>query len=525
MEDQIDVLITCSGLGSRLGEITNYTNKSLVRIGTKPALSWIIDSYPKNSRFVVTVGHYSDHVRQYLQIAHSDKNVEIVDVDKFEGKGSSLAYSMLCAKKYLRKDFVFHACDTIAEKHENVRSNCLWISKDPNTSGNYRTVIYDGLDLKFIQEKGDASSSEAYIGKCYIKDHKEFWRSLENIYEDRGADDSSLSDCHAINLMLSNGSSFHIKKVKEWTDIGNLESLTQARHKNDENINVLDKPEESIFFVGGSVIKFFHDPHIVESRVKRTQHLSDTTPRIDQYTKNFYAYKKVEGEILSRHAKFSCKTIESLLQWADQKLWSVASNEDYSDRCNEFYVEKTKSRIKKYFYDRRLQDKESVINGETVPCMSTLIDRSKDDLVENYKASLFHGDFILENILMNDTGEFILLDWRQDFSGDLKFGDAYYDICKLNHNLVVNHDIVNRGLYSCLLDESGNISVDIMCSKKFLDAKETLMKFCCKAGYNRRKVEILTAIIWINMSPLHDRRFGDFLFNFGKYNLYRALQT
>ena len=36
------VLITASGLGSRLGNLTKFTNKGLVRIGKKPALSYII---------------------------------------------------------------------------------------------------------------------------------------------------------------------------------------------------------------------------------------------------------------------------------------------------------------------------------------------------------------------------------------------------------------------------------------------------------------------------------------------------
>jgi NDP-sugar pyrophosphorylase family protein len=37
------VLITTSGLGSRLGSLTNYTNKSLIRVADKPAISYIID--------------------------------------------------------------------------------------------------------------------------------------------------------------------------------------------------------------------------------------------------------------------------------------------------------------------------------------------------------------------------------------------------------------------------------------------------------------------------------------------------
>ena len=37
------VLITTSGVGSRLGDLTNYTNKCLIRVGKKPAISYIVE--------------------------------------------------------------------------------------------------------------------------------------------------------------------------------------------------------------------------------------------------------------------------------------------------------------------------------------------------------------------------------------------------------------------------------------------------------------------------------------------------
>jgi len=45
-----------------------------------------------------------------------------------------------------------------------------------------------------------------------------------------------------------------------------------------------------------------------------------------------------------------------------------------------------------------------------------------------------------------------------------------------------------------------------------------------KNGYDLKKVEVLTSIIWINMAPLHEYPFNNFLFNFGKYNLYKNLK-
>ncbi len=38
------ILITASGVGQRLGDLTKYTNKSLVKVGKKPSISYIIEN-------------------------------------------------------------------------------------------------------------------------------------------------------------------------------------------------------------------------------------------------------------------------------------------------------------------------------------------------------------------------------------------------------------------------------------------------------------------------------------------------
>ena len=61
----------------------------------------------------------------------------------------------------------------------------------------------------------------------------------------------------------------------------------------------------------------------------------------------------------------------------------------------------------------------------------------------------FHGDLHFENILVNDTNSppFTLLDWRQDYAGNLEYGDIYYDFAKLNHGLIICHELINKDLY------------------------------------------------------------------------------
>ena len=518
------VLITCSGLGSRLGDLTNFTNKSLVRVGRSPVLTKIIESYPKDTQFVITVGHYADHMRQYVQIAHPDLQIEIVDVDKFEGDGSSLAYSMLQAKDQLQCPFIFHACDTITSQHDdNVSQNCIWVSNNRKGSSSYRTALSHGKQLKIIQEKGSSEVDPIYIGKCLIKDYKAFWSVLERIY-DTCSGDKSLSDCHAINEMLLQGHAFVVKEEIDWVDIGNLDSLHAARLKFKEDTNVLDKADESIFFVDDKVIKFFHNTEVVESRVKRVEHLNKTTPQIVDSTKNFFSYKKFDGEVLSRSDKFNEDLMSNLLDWANDKLWSKKTSTCLRQMSKDFYIKKTEDRIKKYHTDRMISECDVTINGTKVPKTSVLLEEASGLLLDHLHSSYFHGDFILENVLMGNDNNFTLIDWRQDFAKSIQFGDAYYDLSKMNHNLIVNHDLINEGHYRIQINED-NVNVDVLCSKKFLDARKSIEKFCKDHEFNIKKIDALTSIIWMNMAPLHDKHFGDFLFYFGKYNLMRAMKN
>ena len=96
------VLITTSGIGSRLGSLTKYTNKSLIKVGKKPAISYIVESYEENIELIITVGHYKKHVVEFLQLAYPNRKFSFVEVDNYDKQGSSLLYSILQAKEYLQ---------------------------------------------------------------------------------------------------------------------------------------------------------------------------------------------------------------------------------------------------------------------------------------------------------------------------------------------------------------------------------------------------------------------------------------
>ena len=62
------VLITASGLGSRLGNLTKKSNKALVRVGDYAVLTHIIENYSNDTHFVITLGHFGSLVKQYIEV-------------------------------------------------------------------------------------------------------------------------------------------------------------------------------------------------------------------------------------------------------------------------------------------------------------------------------------------------------------------------------------------------------------------------------------------------------------------------
>lgn len=518
------VLITTSGIGQRLGELTKYTNKALVRVGKKPAISYVIESYPPETQFVITVGYFADHVKEFLSLAYPDINVEYVEVDNYTGIGSSLGYSMLQAKKLLQCPFIYHASDTIVTATPPAPTeNWIGVCKGDDTSQYASWQVLDGKTLLF-NDKGAIDFDYIHIGLIGVHDYEKYWDTLEQLYK-TNPNDQALNDCQVIVKMLSSGSLFKINPFLEWYDIGNTSALHHTRVNIADHFDNLDKMEESIFIFDDFVIKFFHDEQIVKERVLRAKLLGNLVPKIEGVAKNFYRYQYTDGDLYSGAA--TPIDFVNFLDWANKNLWiktkEVEENE-FRQICKEFYLDKTKKRIKQFLDASNMKDEKHLINGEYVPALAEILEQVDFDWLSSAEQYQFHGDFILDNILKTKD-RYCLIDWRHNFGGLLKAGDIYYDFAKLNHNLTVNHEIVNKELFAVNLDNGSNISCDILRKDNLVECQKVLFDFLSKNGYDLNKVRILTGLIWLNMTPLHHHPFNTFLYYFGKLNLWRAIQN
>lgn len=516
------VLITTSGVGQRLGELTKYTNKALVRVGKKPAISYVIESYPADTPFVVTVGYFADHVKEFLSLAYPDRDIEYVVVDNYAGPGSSLGYSMLQAKDLLQCPFIYHASDTIITQEVPVPAeNWIGVYKGNDTSQYASWQVVGGKTLLF-NDKGAIDFDYIHIGLVGILDHKKYWETLEQLYK-TNQNDQALNDCQVLVAMLGKGEAFTVKPFAEWYDIGNTAALHRTRAEIADHFDNLDKMEESIFIFSDFVIKFFHDAQVVKERVQRARLLGKLVPELEGATKNFYRYKYVAGSLYSTIA--TPADFARFLAWAKKDLWAKTqevSDEEFKKICHAFYLEKTNKRVRQFLDANKLKDEEHVINGERVPALATLLQQIDFNWLSNSKQYQFHGDLILDNILKTEQG-YCLIDWRHNFGGLLKAGDVYYDLAKLNHNLTVNHDIVNKNLFTVKLENKNHVTCDILRRDNLVECQKTLFDFARKEGYDARKIRMLSGLIWLNMAPLHHHPFNLFLYYFGKLHLWRTI--
>lgn len=515
------VLITTSGLGNRLGNVTKYTNKSLVRIGKIPAISHIINSYPKDTEFIITTGYHGDHVKQFVELAHNDRKVTFVDVDKYEGPGSSLLYSMNCAKNYLQSEFIFHACDSIVKSAINFQDGNVCVSSQKDDNSQYRTLVLFNNSILNIEEKGSLYYKDIHIGIVKIKDYEKFWEISDSLLRDFPSD-TSLSDCHVINRLIESGVMFYNKSINDWFDIGNSKSLSDAKNyfEKETNFKILDKEEENIFLFNDYVIKFFFNANIVKNRVDRLKHLKNYGPELINSTENFYKYKFVDGELASHNT--DCNLFYSLLNDLQSNFWNeIECDSSFYNKTKKFYFDKTKERVNLFFKQRNKNYENIKINGLHIDNFEILLSKIPEELICTNKKYYFHGDFILDNLIIQNN-KFKFLDWRQDFCGELNGGDVYYDLAKLNHSLHFDHDLItNNNFY--IKENNNEICIDLLCKFSSIDKKEKYNIFLKENGYDINKINILTSLIWLNMSPLHVYPLNKFLFFLGIYTLQKHI--
>ena len=513
---EYNVFIPTAGIGSRLGTLTKYLNKSLISISAKPAISHIIEKYPSNIVFIIALGYKGHLVKEFIELAYPERKFIFVEINPYQGDGSGLGHTLIFCKKHLDKPFIFNSCDTlVAEDIPPPLENWLGIGACDKIES-FRTIkINKNKVTKFLEKNSKVDSlNKPYIGLCGVNNINLFWDKMD----DCSKDGISIGEVYGLENLIPN-----IKAINfTWYDTGQLENLKKTRLKIKEanSPNILEKPNEEIWFVAENVIKLSSDKSFIKNRVKRSKILSPYVPSIKEHKKYMYKYKFVRGEIISEC--INIPLFKDLLNHS-KIFWNMEQYETYPDidlnrLFEKFYKEKTYKRIKAFHKKNEIEDSSHIINNIEVSKIETLLERINWEKICCGKKSRFHGDFHFENILFDkDRKIFTFIDWRQDFSEEINYGDIYYDLSKLLHGLIINHSIINEKLFSINIEKNKKI-VDYDFNRKqvLVDCELFYYKWLKSEGFDVLKVKIITSLIFLNIASLHHYPYSHLLYFLGK---------
>ena len=514
------VCILTAGKGTRMGPFAKYLNKAVMPLGKKAVISHIIEKFPPDTEFVIGLGFLASQVRNYLEIAHSDRHFTFVTIPHFEGPGSGPGFSLLTCRNVLQKPFYFVSCDTLwADELTNDGSeNWIGVARvSPDVSERYCNMRLEDDRIAEIKDKVRVEGDDfrAFVGLCYIKDYSLFFEALESKDEVAG------------EVQISNGLGALVSTRKvlareiAWTDIGDIEKY-QLLLRQFEQFD-FSKPNEVLYIVGGKVIKLFESTSTTEKRVARARLSPGVFPKIIEHRDQFFSYEYWPGKTL--YEVNSPRIFSQLLSWLSKNLWTGVTVEKslMAEVCQRFYRDKTFERIALYHGKYGLEDAPSVVNGTKVPATSELLARVSWETLFMGIPRFIHGDLQFDNILFQEqSGSFLLLDWRQDFGGHLDFGDLYYDLAKLYGGIVLNYDLIKKNLLT-YNEEGDEMSFDFAQRFQTPTYLRILEEFVTGNGWDYSKVRLIGSLIYLNMAPLHSSPFDRLLYSLGRKMLSERL--
>jgi dTDP-glucose pyrophosphorylase/mannose-6-phosphate isomerase-like protein (cupin superfamily) len=496
------VLILAAGLGTRLKNLTRNINKVLLPINNKAIISHIINMFPKTYDFIIAVGYKGDSIKEYCKITHPNYNFTFIDVEKYEGEGSGPGYSALLCANHLQKPFYFITGDCLIDSPlPHIDGN--WLGVQPTSyPEKYSTIEIDNhSNVISHKNKSEEGNDLAFIGMAGIFDYEVFWKELE----------TNLINGEIVTA-FQNPSSYPTLKVKElkWLDTGNLDDLSKTKeYFNDKPLSLKKETDEITYKDGDKFLKFTPNKNTLKRRILRAGHLDGLIPKSFGYTNDFMYYNWFEGKTL--YELDDLKVFELFLKKLENNVKTQIPN-SVVDIYN-FYHNKTMERMSKFIgkFNYDYYQLEHEINGTKRPQLKTIIDNFNfNQFNDNPFYCLFHGDLQFDNVIY-DGNEFIYIDWRDSFAENINGGDIYYDLAKLYGGLLIPYNLMKEEDKITFNEGSYSITYEYPISDSLRKFKSIYESWILEKGFDINKVRLITGLIFLNMSPLHDGKFGKML--------------
>ncbi len=516
------ICILTAGFGKRLENLTENINKALLPVEDKAIISHIIDLTPKSFDIVVALGYSGNLVKGYLKIAHPDRNFIFVDVDKIDGHGSGPGYSLRSCREHLQRPFYFITADCIVDNLPSLDTNWLGVFQT-GIPELYSTVDFDEQNniIQFSNKSSDGFE-HAFIGLAAIKEYDTFWSELDKNIKSSGEVVSAFYNIKAYK-------DFKAQKLN-WTDTGTIDNYIKIRN----NKHSLAKTTGECLYrinnkcpscgqnTDSKCIKVFSKD--ISNKIKRIDYLKSFIPHITTKDNHTLSYNWIAGDTL--YALDNVSLYKKFIEWSYNNLWKPVECKNFNELHDNFYRKKTEQRIKKYMECKALRKHAEInsVNNKYCGSIRDLLDNVDWNALSRIPTNLFHGDLQFDNIIYNhENDSFTMIDWRDDFGGSPDFGDVYYDLAKLYGSFLINYREMRNNNNASIAIWDGNVSLNLIDhSPSLVELRDShwFDRWIESHNFDLHTVKILTSIIFLNMSPLHELPFKDYLFYRGKEMLH-----
>jgi hypothetical protein len=504
----LQVFIPAAGKGTRVQSTGIELAKPIRSIGSKPMITRVMDLYPSGTRFLIALGYQGEWVRQIAEISarYNAQEIEFVYTESWKSNNQGLTNTLIDCQPKLGDEFIFHAVDSMVDKKaidslaKNIGTTILMAK--PQLKGTYRTIKSSKWEK--IEFTG-TDNLFAYTGVSKIIANSKFWDEIRK---------QSVTNCEGGETIGINPEQCKVIELKkeEWLDCGSFEGIQLAGKRYQSNDIVLERSDEAIWIIQNRMIKFHTSEKFITERVARAKSLLPYVPKVEHESPNIYSYKRVDGTTLSKAPKESFK---DFLEFCYDFWFLNLQNIEIlhaKEKYTEFYKVKTLDRLRNFM---KLFPEYCVttINGKKVLGIDAMLSKIDWDSLSEITVGRVHGDLHPDNIIYSELEKsFCFLDWRQNLAGEVSAeGDIYYDLAKINHGLIVDHEKISLNEFIVSISgKKGTFSLNMTEKKKIW--KKEFDQFVIDKNFDVKKIDILTALIFLNIAPLHHNPYNQFLF-------------
>jgi NDP-sugar pyrophosphorylase family protein len=514
----LKVCILAAGIGSR-NTYSKVLPKGFLPINNQPGLTHLIDSIDDVEEIIIAVGSRGSVYKEFLPLLYPEIKLTYVDIENYDGPGSGPGLSLLNCSKYLDSEFILLPTDAYINEDINDSWDKNWMGVSKVSSTRLYCLLQTnekGYVNEIFDKNPDAPVEclqNGFNGIAFIKDFDTFFESLEN---DKSLIGGEIQVSNGFrNLMTeNNGPGLTIKRLDSWHDFGSNEKYISLIKKF-ENQNLI-KDDEFTYIYKNKVYKYNVDEDKTKNKIYRAKGLKNLVPKILDTSDHFFSYSFTEGNLLSEENNE--EIYNNFLLFCKEKVFNkIDLNENdkktFKDDCLLFYKDKTLKRVSSLLDKEDIENVSYKVNGINCRPIKELLESIDWDSLSNGIPYSFHGDFQPENILHSE-GTFTLIDWRESFGNSLTVGDIYYDLAKLNHGLILNGEIVRNNNFDIQINNN-SVKLEYLVRSNLIDLKELFDRFIVSSDFDIKRVELLTALIYLNISPLYEGDYSKFLFFLG----------